>query len=107
MVDQGYALPVRVLEEQRCRDIVDRLSDGERAPSAWHKGYAASSRAFYDIARAPAIIERVSAFLGDDVMLWGASIQTRVPGAIHPWPSDIEIPTPSPNPVSQPNVLHT
>jgi quercetin dioxygenase-like cupin family protein len=93
LVDQGYAGPVRVLEEQRCRHIVDRLSDGERAPSAWHKGYAASSRAFYDIARAPAIIERVSAFLGDDVMLWGASIQTRVPGAIHPCHSDIEIST--------------
>ena len=93
LADQGYAGPVRVLEEQRCRHIVDRLSDGERVPSAWHKGYAVSSRAFYDIARAPVIIERVSAFLGDDVMLWGASIQTRVPGAIHPWHSDLEIST--------------
>jgi mannose-6-phosphate isomerase-like protein (cupin superfamily) len=93
LVEQGYAGPVRVLEEQRCRQIVDRLRDGEREPADWHKGCAVSSWAFYDVARNPGIVERVAAVLGDDVMLWGASLQTRAPDAVHPWHTDIEIQT--------------
>jgi quercetin dioxygenase-like cupin family protein len=99
-VEQGYAGPVRVLEAQRCREILDRLSHDQPEPSDWHKGHAASSSAFYDLARHPAIIGRVSSLLGDDVMLWGASIQTRVPGAKHPWHTDIEISTASGKSVS-------
>jgi uncharacterized cupin superfamily protein len=36
------------------------------------------------------IVEVVAALLGQDVMLWGASMQSRPPGAVHPWHSDIE-----------------
>ncbi|TMH48075.1 MAG: cupin domain-containing protein [Betaproteobacteria bacterium] len=93
LVEQGYAGPVRVLDEQSCRQIVDRLSDGEQEPVDWRKGHAVSSWAFFQIARQPAIIERVSSLLGDDVMLWGASVQIRTPDAVHPWHSDIEIST--------------
>jgi len=100
LVEQGYAGPVRVLEEQSCRQIIDRLCDGQREPADWHKGHAASSWAFYQIARHPAIVEGVSSLLGDDLMLWGASIQTRAPGAVHPWHSDIEISTASGKSVS-------
>lgn len=91
LIEQGYAGPVRVLDAPRCRQILDRLIDGEREPCDWHKGHGATSWAFYDLARQPAIVERVSSVIGDDVMLWGASIQTRAPGAIHPWHTDIEI----------------
>jgi len=90
-VEQGYAGPVRVFAEQSCRQIVDRLSDGERESPEWRKGYAVSSWAFFDLARHPKIIAPVSSLLGSNVMLWGASVQTRAPGAIHPWHSDIEI----------------
>ena len=93
LLERGYADPVRVLEAQRCRQIVDRLNDGEREPADWHKGCAVSSWAYYDIARNPAIVDRVAAVLGEDVMLWGASLQTRPPDAVHPWHSDIEIRT--------------
>src|SRR5215471_7444753 len=99
-VEQGYAGPIRVLEEQRCRQIVDRLVEGERETPEWHKSYAVSSWAFYDVARNPAIVERVATLLGDDVMLWGASVQTRAPDAVHPWHSDIEISTASGKSVS-------
>ena len=91
LVERGYADPVRVFAEQSCRQIVDRLSDGERESPEWRKGYAVSSWAFFDLARHPKIVAAVSSLLGSNVMLWGASVQTRAPGAIHPWHSDIEI----------------
>ena len=90
-IERGYAGPVRVLAEQSCRQILDRLCEAERQSSDWHKGHAATSWAFYQVARNPAIIGIVSSMLGDDVMLWGASIQTRTPDAVHPWHTDIEI----------------
>jgi mannose-6-phosphate isomerase-like protein (cupin superfamily) len=59
-------------------------------PLDWSKGHAVSSRSFYEIGMHPAIIELVATLLGKDFMLWGASIQTRRPGALHPWHCDIE-----------------
>ena len=93
LLERGYAGPVRVLEEQRCRQIVDRLNDSAREPPDWHKGCAVNAWAYYDIARNPAIVDRVAAGLGEEVMLWGASLQTRAPDAVHPWHTDIEIQT--------------
>jgi hypothetical protein len=94
--ERGYADPVRVLTQQECRGFL-RATDYGRAvpPLDWDKGYAASSRAFYEISTHPAIIEVVGKLLGEDVMLWGASIQTRGPGVAHPWHTDIESSGPS------------
>ena len=61
----------------------------------WPKGNAVGSRAFYEISTHPAILDVVAALLGEDVMLWGASIQSRSSGAVHPWHSDIESSAPS------------
>ncbi len=61
----------------------------------WHKSHAVSSRAFYAISTHAAIIETVTALLGDDVMLWGASLLTRRPNQVHAWHSDIECSDPS------------
>ena len=100
-VEQGYAGPVRVLVAQNCGRILDRLCLAQQEPpSDWHKGYAVRSWAFYEVAKHPAILGVVSSLLGDDVMLWGASIQTRASGAIHPWHTDIEVSTASGKSVS-------
>ncbi len=61
----------------------------------WPKGHAASSRAFYEISTHPSIIDVVAELLGEDIILWGASIATRSPGAVHPWHCDIESAHPS------------
>jgi hypothetical protein len=50
----------------------------------WEKGLAATSRAYYEVATQPAILDVVSEVLDGDVILWGASIQRRVPKAVHP-----------------------
>jgi quercetin dioxygenase-like cupin family protein len=89
--EQGYVGPFYLLSSQECRRFLRTVAGALTPPPLdWEKGYAAISRAFYRIASYPALIEKVAALLGEDVMLWGASIQTRGPGAVHPWHSDIE-----------------
>ena len=95
--EQGYwQSPAPVLSTQGCRGFLRAANDARRHPPLdWGKGHAATSRAFYEISTHPAIINVVTALLGDDVMLWGASIQSRSPDAVHPWHSDIESSSPS------------
>lgn len=89
--EQGFVGPFPTVPAKDCHQFLKASGDPTKNPPLdWEKGHAASSRAFYEIASNPAIIDVVSALLGDDVMLWGASIQCRPPGAIHPWHSDIE-----------------
>lgn len=52
----------------------------------WEKGLAATSRAYYEVATQPAILDVVSEVLDGDVILSGVSIQRRVPKAVHPLP---------------------
>jgi len=90
-VAEGYAGPIRLLSLRECRRLLRAIVDASSGtPLGWDKGHAASSRAFYEIATHPAIVEILTALLGEDVILWGASLQTRSPGAVHPWHSDIE-----------------
>ncbi|MGH2818596.1 MAG: cupin domain-containing protein [Actinomycetota bacterium] len=82
---------MRVLSERQCRQfLLATAIAGKVPPLDWNKGHAASSRAFYEIATHPTIIEIVASLLGEDVILWAASIQTRRGGAAHPWHCDIE-----------------
>jgi mannose-6-phosphate isomerase-like protein (cupin superfamily) len=91
IAQQGYAGPIPVLSAKECQRFLQAVNEAHRAPPLdWDKGHAASSRAFYEISTHPAILELVVALLGEDVMLWGASIQNRPPGAVHPWHCDIE-----------------
>lgn len=90
----GYAGPLRVLTETQCRELLAAAASAPE-PGGWSKGRAASSRTFYEIGRHPAILEQVVPLLDGNVMLWGASIQRRSPGQIHPWHSDIESSRPS------------
>ncbi len=89
--ERGYLGPFRVLSEQECKEFLKATSDeGNQPPLDWGKGHAASSRAFYEIGTHPKMIDVVASLLGNDVMLWGAGMAKRNPGAIHPWHTDIE-----------------
>lgn len=85
----GFLGPVRVWDEATCR-AARELIWRTPPPADWTKGYAASSRLFYDLGTAPALLDRVEALLGEDVMFWGAAIVQRAPGRIHPWHTDLE-----------------
>ena len=89
--EKGYLGPIPVLTNQECRRfwkatrhaVYDRRLD-------WIKSLATTSRPLYELAIHPKIVDIVAQLLGDNVMLWGASIESRKPQAIHPWHSDIE-----------------
>lgn len=98
-VAAGCAGPVRVLEALECADLLRRLAAAPPAAD-WAKGHGASSPAFHEIATRPAILDRVVELLGDDVLLWGASLLRRQPGKVHPWHADAESSAPDGRTVS-------
>jgi len=87
----GYLGPVRVLSPRECRRFLAAVRDPRLPPPAdWDKGQAVASLPFFEIATHPAIVERVAALLGENVLLWGASIVPQRPGSAHAWHTDIE-----------------
>jgi len=89
--ERGYIGPVRVISKQQCSRVFAGLSrDSAVRRMDWNKSRGALSRVYFELATLPAIVDVVSELLGGDAMLWGASIQSRAPGEVHPWHSDIE-----------------
>lgn len=91
--ERGFAAPVAIFDGAECRRLLDRLRADPPRPREWGKDLAVSSRLMYEIAADPRIADRVAAVLGPEVVLWGASLLERPPGAEHPWHSDIETAT--------------
>jgi len=88
---QGFVGPVRVLSSADCRRFIrSATSEHQPPPLDWTKGQAATSRPFYEICTHPQILDVVSNLLGGDVLLWGATLIERAPGAVHPWHTDME-----------------
>ena len=87
----GYLGPIPVFTPAECRQIARYLRRKDTPPpAAWSKSRAVHERFLYDLATRPAILDRVAAILGDDVVLWGVNPALRQPGQVHPWHSDIE-----------------
>jgi mannose-6-phosphate isomerase-like protein (cupin superfamily) len=88
---QGFLGPLPVLTAWQCELFVRHLNRGAHIPPAvWEKGRAISDCLFYDIATRPEILGILRLLLGENIILWGASVQIRQPGRIHPWHTDIE-----------------
>ena len=98
--ETGYLGPVRVLSTGDCRRFLRTVDLRPQASLDWGKGIAAASRAYYEFATLPQIVDVVVELLGDEVLLWGASIATRGPNAVHAWHSDIESSDPDARTVS-------
>lgn len=90
LATRGFADPVAVFSDEECSWLLENLERATEAPADWFKGRAVTSRAFYDAAVDWRIVSRISAALGEDAMLWGASLVLREPRQVHPWHSDIE-----------------
>ena len=88
--ERGYAAPISLFGGRECASVLDALRNASEAPHEWHKGCAAASPAYFEIATDPRVLDLVTAVLGDDVLLWGASLVLRRPGHMHPWHTDIE-----------------
>ncbi len=87
--EQGFLSPVSVLSLDECRKLRAELMAAPE-PLTWFKGHAASSTAYARIGCDPSIVDRVAELIGENAMLWGASLVRREPGQIHDWHTDIE-----------------
>ncbi len=87
--ESGYVGPLSIFSKNECRRILRLLQDVP-PPVDWHKGHAASSRVFFELGMHHAILDYVTELLGEDVMLWGASLLRRSAGRVHPWHTDVE-----------------
>lgn len=98
---RGFVGPLPLLARAECAPLLARLRRRpERPPLDWHKGWAASSPPYFAIAADERVLALVSALLGRDVLLWGASLVVRKPGEAHPWHTDIESAAPDAETVS-------
>jgi mannose-6-phosphate isomerase-like protein (cupin superfamily) len=88
---QGFLGPLPLLTEQQCQLLIRHINRGEDVPPAvWDKGRAITDYLFYDIATQPHLVGLLRLLLGENIILWGASIHSRAPRQIHPWHTDIE-----------------
>src|SRR5712692_261526 len=88
---QGFLGPLPFLTGSRCELLARHLNRGVPvAPAVWEKGRAITDYLFYDIATRPELLGMLRLLLGENIILWGASVQSREPGQIHPWHTDIE-----------------
>lgn len=87
--ERGYASPVPLLTAEQCRRVMASRADVP-PPVTWYKGYAATSPLYYALGTHPPLVDLVSGLLGEDVILWGASMIDRRPGQVHPWHTDLE-----------------
>ena len=87
----GFLDPITLFTPAQCRLILRHIRLGDPPPpSDWYKGLAITDRFFYDLATRPSLLNQLKVFLGDQIILWGASFIEREPGAVHPWHVDIE-----------------
>ncbi len=87
--EKGFLGPFHLLSAEECREVL-RAGRTRSAPAVWSKGHAVSSSALYRLATRSDLVDRVEALLGEDIMLWGASLVRKAPGKIHPWHTDQE-----------------
>jgi uncharacterized cupin superfamily protein len=87
----GFMGPVPLFTRAQCALIMRHLHHGDSPePLTWEKGRAASDCFFLQLATRPALLARLRSLLGNDILLWGASLITREPNQVHPWHTDIE-----------------
>ena len=87
---EGYAGPVAVFDAEECARILAGFRAEAGRPKPWLKGWAAASPAFHRVASDPRILELVRPALGDDIVLWGASLIVTAESDIHPFHTDVE-----------------
>jgi len=85
----GFLGPIQLLRPDDCRAIMIRLAREDDPAAHWAKGNF-SPWLLGQIAANARLMALLPAILGDNVILWGASLVRRAPEMLHPWHVDIE-----------------
>lgn len=87
----GVLGPIRIMAPAQCGELARYLSETSRISAPiWSKGRAANDSILARVASHPALTSLLVPLLGEDLILWGASVATKTAGNRHPWHSDIE-----------------
>jgi uncharacterized cupin superfamily protein len=97
----GFASPIPLLSPAECEALERHCARSDLpSPLDWPKGHAATDRTIYEIAARPQLLALLRPLLGEDIVLWGATIIRRGPGHKHAWHSDMESAAPDSRVVS-------
>lgn len=87
--EHGHYGPVPIFGRWESRRLAWNLRH-QAPPQSWFKGQGAESPMFRTLACHPGIIGIVRQLIGDDIMLWSASLVSAPAGHVHSWHSDLE-----------------
>lgn len=91
----GFVGPVPLLTPPQCSALLTHLaSDKCPPPAEWDKGRAVTDWRVARLAANPQLLRLLTPLLGDDIILWGASLVHRRPDQVHRWHVDIESSSP-------------
>lgn len=88
--EAGFAGPVAVFDAAECARILSAFRAEAGKPRTWSKGWAAASPAFHRVATDPRILELIRPALGEDIVLWGATLIVKAESDVHPFHTDVE-----------------
>ncbi len=80
----------RIYRKFRIKKEGDFLDPDFFKAKPWLKSMQAHVPEYYDIARHPAIVERVASLLGPDLIAWSLVLNLYRPGEFHRWHVDVE-----------------
>lgn len=87
----GFAGPVRLMTKPQALFFAKHLLLSKPGrPGAWHKALGRTDPLIYRIASGPKLVRILRELIGEDLVLWGASIVARKPREVHPWHCDME-----------------
>jgi len=74
-LNSGFYGPFNLLSNKECKERTFEFSKiQQNCPLDWNKGYAATNRSYYNIAKDSRIVSLLTIILGEDIMLWGAKL---------------------------------
>lgn len=71
--------------------LKDKFSEIQWGKAKWHKGLHTSEPLIYQLATEPAIIDRISAIIGPDILLWSSIVLNIKPSERPSWHTDAEL----------------
>jgi len=98
--NNGFYGPISLFSSEKIRRILKLISNNQPAPMDWKKGHAVTSYNYYSIATDNKIINIIRSLLGEDIILWGASILFHNSKNLNCWLTDFETHSPNAQSVS-------
>ena len=89
-VQNGFIGPLRLLTADRAHFFARHFAGAPEQRPVWRKSLATIDPLAYQIATSSVLLDELRDLLGNDIILWGASVVIKQPGEVHRWHCDIE-----------------